>query len=223
LHIEYKHTAVKQYFKEGRGLRTETTFNDPLDFGTSKALKNLHYLRNVGEQINRRLLETERVSHNCALSQEALDRLQRPKREQGQRIPGLRFGDPRVMALFHALCAFENLQRGLRNRDLRPNVAALLDQSLDQYTSSKMSYDLRRLRLNGLISRIPNTHRYSVTSYGLRVALLCTKLFLRILRPNWPALLDPADPIPRPLRQAFRALEAEIDKICDHAHLRATA
>jgi hypothetical protein len=193
LHIEYRHAHVKQYFKEGRGLRNEVTFNDPRDFSTSKALKNLPYLRGVGEQINRKLLEVERVSHNCALSQEALDRLQRPKREQGQRIPGLRFGDPRVMALFHALCAFENLHRGLRNRDLRPNVAALLGQNLDQYTSGKMSYDLRRLRLNGLIARIPNSHRYNVTSYGLRVAFLCTKLFLRILRPNWPALLDQTD------------------------------
>jgi hypothetical protein len=223
LHIEYKRCHVKQYFKEGKGLRNEVTFNDPRDFGTSKALKNLPYLRSVGAQINRRLLEVERVSHNCALSQEALDRLQRPKKEQGQRIPGLRFGDPRVMALFHALCAFQHLHSGLRNRELRPRVAALLGKSVDEYTSSKTSYDLRRLRLNGVIARIPNTHRYSVTSYGLRVALLCTKLFLRILRPNWPALLDESDPIPRPLRKAFLNLEAEIDKICDDARLRASA
>jgi hypothetical protein len=223
LHLEYKHCHVKQYFKEGRGLRNEVTFNDPRDFATSKALKNLPFLRSVGDQINRRLLEIERVSHNCTLSQQALDRLQRPKREQGQRIPGLRFGDPRVMALFHALCAFEHLHRGLRNRELRPQVAALLGKTLDEYTSSMASYDLRRLRLNGLIARIPNTHRYNVTSYGLRVALLCTKVFLRVLRPHWPALLDDPDPIPRSLRTAFLNLEAEIDRICDDAHLRAAA
>jgi hypothetical protein len=102
------------------------------------------------------------------------------------------------MALFHVLCAFEHLHRGLRNREMRPQVAALLGNTLDDYTSANMSCDLRRLRLNGLIARIPNTHRYSVTTYGLRVALLCTKLFLRILRPNRPALLEHQDPSPDP-------------------------
>jgi hypothetical protein len=65
-----------------------------------------------------------------------------------------------------------------------PQVPALLGKTPDEYSSSKMSYDLRRLRPNGLIARIPHTHRYNVTSYGLHVALLCTKLFQRILSPT---------------------------------------
>ena len=32
LHIHYKKSHVKQYFKENRALRTETTINDPKDF-----------------------------------------------------------------------------------------------------------------------------------------------------------------------------------------------
>ncbi len=32
LHVEYKHSHVKQYFKEQRALRTETTINNPTDF-----------------------------------------------------------------------------------------------------------------------------------------------------------------------------------------------
>jgi hypothetical protein len=87
-----------------------------------------------------------------------------------------------------------------------------------------MTYDLRRLRLKGLIARTPSTHRYTVTSYGLRVALFCSKLFLRILRPNWPALLDsPQDSIPRSLRTAFLKLEAEIQRICHDARLQAAS
>jgi hypothetical protein len=220
LHVEYKRSHVKQYFKEGRALRTETTINEPTDFGTSKALKNLEFLRHKGEQVNRKLLEIERVSHNCALSQDALDRLQRPTREADQRAPGLRFGDARVMALLYALCTFEHLHAGFRNHELRTLVAALLALSLDSYTPGKMTYDLRRLRLKGLVARITGTHRYVVTSYGLRAALFCSKVYLRILRPNWPALSNPADPIPRPLRHAFANLEAQIDGICADARLR---
>jgi hypothetical protein len=41
LHIQYKNCDVKQYFKEGRGCRTEVTFRNPNDFGVNKSLANL--------------------------------------------------------------------------------------------------------------------------------------------------------------------------------------
>ncbi len=220
LRFDYKHSHVKQYFKEGRALRTETTINDPGDLGVNKNLRHLTYLRTLADHVNHRLLETERISQNCALSQEALDRLQRPTLERQQRAPGLRFGDARVMALFHALCSFQHLHRGFRHRDLRQRVADLLGLPRDAYTPGRMTYDLRRLRLKGLIARIEGTNRYLVTTYGLRVAFFYTKVYLRILRPGWAALVPP-DTIPRPLRHAFEHLDAEIHKICDDARLRA--
>jgi len=66
-----------------------------------------------------------------------------------------------------------------------------------------MTYDLRRLRLKGLIHRMPKTHRYTATSYGLKVAFFYAKLYLRILRPNWAALLPEEDHLPRSLRAAL--------------------
>ncbi|SPE25674.1 hypothetical protein SBA3_1200001 [Candidatus Sulfopaludibacter sp. SbA3] len=64
LHINYKNFDLKQYFKEGRGCRTEGTFRNPNDFGVSKGLANLPYLQKIGRQINRRLLEVERVTRD---------------------------------------------------------------------------------------------------------------------------------------------------------------
>jgi len=122
LHVEYKSSHVKQYFKEHRALRTEFTINNPRDLWVRKGLANLGHLRDLGQQVNRKLLEVECVSHHCVLTQEALDRLQCPSVEVGQRVSALRFGDPRVMALFQALTAFTHLPRGFRNRDLRPQV-----------------------------------------------------------------------------------------------------
>jgi hypothetical protein len=221
IHIEYKRSHVKQYFKEDRALRTETTINEPGDFGATKGLKNFPYLRSIGQRVNRRLLEIERVGQHCALSQEALDRLQKPTVESAQRASALRFGDTRVMALLHALCTFDHLQHGFRNRQLRPHVAALLGIPQAQYTPGRVTYDLRRLRLKGLIARIDRSNRYVVTSYGLRVALFCTKVYLRILRPAWAALTDPPDTIPRPLRLAFQTLDTEIHALCNDANLKA--
>jgi hypothetical protein len=218
LHIEYKSSHVKQYFKEQRALRTETTINNPKDFYVAKAVANVSHLRDLGDQVNRKLLEVERVSHQCVLTQDALDRLQQPTVEAGQRASALRFADPRVMALCQAITGFAHLPRGFHNRDLRPPIEALLGRP---YSATQMTYDLRRLRLKGLIHRIPKTHRYTATSYGLKVAFFYAKLYLRILRPEWAALLPVDDQLPRPLRAALDQLEAQIRRIHQEAALAA--
>jgi hypothetical protein len=84
-----------------------------------------------------------------------------------------------------------------------------------------MTYDLRRLRLKGLIHRLPGTHRYTATTYGLKVAFFYSKLYLRILRPQWAALLPDDDHLPRPLRAALDRLNQEIERIYDQAALKA--
>jgi hypothetical protein len=125
LHVSYKHFDLKQYYKEGRGLRTEGTFHDPGDFALNKGIENLPSLKELGHQINQRLLEVERVSQNCGLSADSIQRVVQPTLTQsGQRAPGLKFGDPRVMALMLVLCQFASVIEGLRNRDLRSQVAA---------------------------------------------------------------------------------------------------
>ena len=218
LHVEYKSSHVKQYFKEQHALRTETTINNPKDFYVNKGVQNLPFLRELGDQVNRRLLEVERVSHHCVLTQEALDRLQSASVGDGQRVSALRFGDPRVMAVLQAIAGFTHLPRGFHNRDLRPQVQALLGQP---YTAAQMTDDLRRLRLKGVIHRIPKTHRYTTTSYGLKVAFFFSKLYLRILRPEWNALLPESDTLPRSLRTALDHLDAEIQKLHQEAALAA--
>ena len=85
-----------------------------------------------------------------------------------------------------------------------------------------MTYDLRRLRLKGLISRIPGTNRYTVTTYGLRAALFYTKVQLRLLRPGMAMMIECADNIPPPLRHALQQIDKEISKMCEQTQLRPT-
>jgi len=200
-------------------LRTETTINDPNDFAVNKGLKHLTHLQTIARKINRRLLEVERVSQNCVLSQEAIERVVRPTvTDDGQRAPGLPFGDLRVMALMAALTLFSHLPNGFSNRSLRTHVAQLVGGSDQDYSAAKMTYDLRRLRLKGLIVRREGTHRYFLTPHGWRVALLFTRLNARVFRPLW-AATDQDDGIPRPLRQAFDRVDKEVDRILDAAKL----
>ncbi len=219
LHITYKHSEVKQYFKENRALRTETTINDPKDFDVGKDLSNWVYLRKLAAAINRRLLETERISQDCLLSVEAFERVSQPTvTPEGQRAAGLRFGHPRVMALFAALCRFAPALNGFRHADLRPVVQSLLHGSEDKYTASQMSYDLRRLCRKGLIARIQGTHSYVITSYGRRIAVLMTKLHTRIFNIATAALPE-ADTLSQPLARAFKNIDDEVDRLVANAQL----
>ncbi len=219
LHVDYKHARIKQYHKEGRALRTETTINDTGDFAIGKRLTNLPALREVGFSANRRLLGVQRVSHDCAIGEDTLAQVSHPVSVAGQRAAGLRFGDPRVQALFSALLLFCLLPEGFANRALRERLAPLLGLDPRAMTPGRLTYDLRRLRLHGLIERLPHTHRYRLTPDGLRIALFYTRTYARVLRPGLATLMPPTPPGHPQLRRAFDHVDQAVADWCAAAKL----
>jgi hypothetical protein len=166
LHVHYKRSRIKQYHKQGRALRTETTINNTYDFAIGRALKNLPALRRIGFAANRRLLDVQTLSHDCTIGEDRFQSVIRPTVREGQRASALAFGDPRALALMHALCVFVLLPTGFANRDLRQLVCPLLGTDPAHYNLGKMTYDLRRLRLHGLIRKRPGRHLLSVQLGG---------------------------------------------------------
>ena len=222
LHIDYKHTTIKQYHKEGRALRTETTINDTGDFAIGRRLTNLPALREIGLSANRRLLGAQRLSHNPIRAAEAFTAVHDPiTTEDGHRIPGLRLGDRRAHALLQALLIFRLLPNGFLHRDLRGLLAELLGKQHAEITAGQVSYDLRRLRGHGLIARIPGTHRYRISDTGLHHATLITHLHTRLLQPGLAQLTDPDPPAPSPLRAAARNYQRALDQLTHQAGLTA--
>ena len=219
LHIDYKRTRIKQYHKEGRALRTETTINDARDFQIGKRLSNLSALRKVGFQANRRLLDVQRISHDCTIGETAFARVSQPVTVDGQRAPAVRFADPVVQALLGLLVMFRLLPDGWRQRDLGAPLAALL--GLPALPPGRLTYQLRRLRLHGLIARLPGTHRYRVTDRGLRTALFFTRVHARLFRPGLAVVMPDVARDDALLRRAFAQLERVMDHWCAEAKLAA--
>jgi hypothetical protein len=218
LHIDYKHSKIKQYHKLGKALRTETTINDTADFGVAKGLSHLPELKEIGFTASRRLLDVQRISHDPADGAAALSALTTPVTSPaGTRTAGMPVTSPRVQALLTALCVFRLLPNGFTNRDLRNCLAPLLGLTPEAMTSGQISYDLRRLRIHGLIQRIPGTFRYQVTVTGIRQARFLTRLTQRLLIPGLSQLTDPSPPVPTRLRAADRAYDAAIDQLTRQA------
>ena len=115
------------------------------------------------------------------------------------------------MALLLALTLFQHLIDGFRNHDLRKQVADLLGVTMSDYTPHQMTYDLRRLRMKGLIYRPPGTNRYFVTPYGWKVARLFSRLEARVFRPAMSMFTSNDAVLPFPLRQALDRVDAQLD------------
>ncbi|MBA2433686.1 MAG: hypothetical protein H0V54_01135, partial [Chthoniobacterales bacterium] len=210
----YKHSRVKQYLKEGRALRIETVINKPSDIGVLARLEHLPELIGKARGVNARLLSIERAGQGCAIGDDLFDRLHQPYIREGQRTGALRFGDPRATALTGALCCVVHAVTGFTNKSLRGLVAGLLGTD---YTANQMSYDLRRLRLHGLIERVPGTNTYRTTSEGIRVAVFYTKLRGRLLGPLLDAGHQP--PAPVELRRALNTIDRTLTDYINGARL----
>jgi hypothetical protein len=207
LHVDYKKSRIKQYHKEGRALRTETTINDTRDFDIGRALKNLPQLRRVGFQANRRLLDVQRISHDCHLGESAFQQVNRPVLKDGQRASALRFADPKTQALLTTTVGFVLQPRGFTRAQLAERVGALSGSAA---SPGHMTYDLRRLRLHGIIKREAHSHRYRLTAFGLRTALFWTRSYARLLRTGM-SELQSHDAGDSQLRRAFAAVERAVE------------
>lgn len=200
VHIDYKHSKIKQYHKLGVALRTETTINDTYDFGIGRGLHNLDALRQVGFAANRRLLDVQRTSHDPFIGTTRLAEVSTPVVIDGDRkASGLRFGDPVVHALLTCLLHFRNQLEGFTNADLRALLAEAL--GVEALSPGQMSYQLRRLRLHGFIKRRPGRQQYRLTDTGLQTAVAYTLAHDRVLRAGTAQISDPR--LPSELRRAY--------------------
>ena len=103
---------------------------------------------------------------------------------------------------------------GITNKSLRALMTGLLDGTA--YTMNQASYDLTRLRVNGLITRVPGRNLYRLTGDGLRFAIFYTKLHNRLLRP---LLAADQPPTPPPLRNALNTIEIHVTQTIEQARL----
>jgi hypothetical protein len=78
LRVDYTKPRIKQYHKEGQALRTETTINDTRDFAIGRRIEDLEELRKIGFAANRRLLDVQRIGHDCFIGKASFRTCKRP-------------------------------------------------------------------------------------------------------------------------------------------------
>jgi hypothetical protein len=155
------------------------------------------------------------------LTEEQLQQLNHSRQIGHQRVSALRFGDHNVQALCHAVLIFDSLPVGFSNLRLRQSLAPLLGLAPDQLKPGAMTYHLRRLRLHGIIERIPHTHRYRLTDFGLRTALFFTRTYDHLLRPGLGTVIPQLSSSDTGLRRSFDSVSREVSRWIQEAGMTA--
>ena len=109
------------------------------------------------------------------------------------------------MAVLEVLACHAYIPKPISNHSLRVAIAQRLEGVLNTYSSAQMTYDLRRLRLKGLIERIKKSHRYRLTDLGIKVVTFFTKLYHRLFAPGLASLI-PAQTFPSDLAIALNTV-----------------
>ena len=216
LNLSFKHSRIKIYLKEDRALRIETVVNDAGDLGCRRGLEHLDELSAKARACNARLMDAVVAGQDSGiLANPVIERIAHPTVDAaGRRVPAMRFADPRVQALAGCLAVWDFVVNGITNKRLRAWMTGLrgVPSSMNQ-----ASYDLARLRRNGLIERIARTNTYRLTPGGLTFALVYSRVYDQVLYP----LTAHDQPIaaPAPIRTAWWDITRHIDSTIAAAHL----
>jgi predicted MarR family transcription regulator len=99
---------------------------------------------------------------------------------------------------------------GFRAADLRQHLAALSGKNPGDISQGAVTYQLRRLRLHGIIERKPKSFRYQITTAGVRAAIFFTRVYNRLLRPGLACALPDHHAIDGLLKRAFDKIETAL-------------
>ena len=193
--------SIKMYDKYGRVLRIETTVNDVAFFrhhrwvehrdGTRsfkpaplrKTIYSLRDLRELLAAANRRYLDFISGLDDPTAPTKLLDKLSKPRRQQGRSYKGFNFFSAVDQKLFEILLRGEHTISGMRNKDIRRHMLEL--------SPGQVSRLLKRLRAHGLIKRVGRTYKYYLTRAGRGVALAGLKIRSLVLIPELAATARP--------------------------------
>ena len=180
----YKNSFLKQYEKAATFLRQEIVCNNLKDFGLKKTLPHWEPVRERFQQITDRFAQTQAQHLNVHGQFDVLARLAKPVFQGKTKVAGIKLENTRLMRLLELL--LQGAGGHFRKWTTAQLHAAILDAynvKPKVYTLSQLRYDVRKLRLHGLIERVPKSYAYRFSPKGTKLSILLVQLRKRIYGP----------------------------------------
>ena len=175
-------------------MRTEPATNNVTDYGVNKAIEHLPALRDKMAAVIDNYLHIQQDILETFVDRGQLRNLAQPTlTPTGKRIPGLKLDNPRQLALMHALVRFAQIPAAgtFSTAEIYPRTVAALGATTQRYSLASLRYDLSKLRIKGLVEKLPRSRRYRLSPQGYSICLIFLKLFERVYAPLSAARLDP--------------------------------
>src|SRR6516162_1533674 len=190
----YRNGFIKQYVRDHLILRTEPATNNVTDYGVNKAIEHLPALRDKMAAVIDNYLHIQQDILETFVDRGQLRNLAQPTlTPTGKRISGLKLDNPRQLALMHALVRFAQIPAAgtFSTAEIYPRTVAALGATTQRYSLASLRYDLSKLRIKGLVEKLPRSRRYRLSPQGYSICLIFLKLFERVYAPLSAARLDP--------------------------------
>ena len=180
----WRHSFLKQYEKASTFLRLELVCNNVKDFKLKKSLKQWEPMRLKFQEVTDRFAQTQAQHLNVNGQLDILARLAKPVMDGKTKVSGIKLEQSRMMRLMETLLrgAGGHL-RQWTTASLRKTILADYGLEDKKYTLNQIRYDLRKLRLHGIIERIPKSYAYRFTTPGMKQAILLIQLRKRVYGP----------------------------------------
>ena len=190
--FKMKSNSIKMYDKFSC-LRIEMTINDPKEFkvykdvhhrdGTTskrwvpmgKSISNLYRYAEVSRAANARFLDSMCNIIPAGSIEKEINGICGKKAMGNRAYTGYNVWSVETFRLFETISDGKYVIRGFTNREIRRSICT--DNPDTARERGRMSRELAKLRVHGLIRRIPHSRRYLVSDKGRRVmgALIETK------------------------------------------------
>ena len=179
-----RNSFLKQYEKAATFLRLELVSNNVRDFRLKKSLAHWEAMRQRFQEITDRFAGVQAQNLNVHGQFDVLARLAQPVIQGKTKVSGIKLEQKRILRLLEVLLqgASGHLKRWT-TAQVRQTVLEQCGLKEKDYTLNQIRYDLRKIRLHGLIERLPHSHAYRFTQRGQKLALLLIQLRKRIYGP----------------------------------------
>ena len=180
----FKNSFLKQYEKARTFLRQEIVCNNLKDFGLKKTLVHWQPMRERFQQITDRFAHTQATHLNVHGQFDVVARLAKPILQGKTKVAGIKLENTRLMRLLETLLqgAGGHLRRWT-TAQLHHTILGAYGLKPKDYTLHQLRYDVRKLRLHGLIERMPRSYAYRFTDKGTKLSILLVQLRKRLYGP----------------------------------------
>ena len=186
---------LKMYDKFARMLRVETVINNPKGFKVQdtvpgprgptviwkqlgKSVRNFRRYMEIARSSNLRYLDALAPVKDCHTSYTQVGKLVQSQQHAGRSYAGFNVAKKDDVDFFAAVLAGENHLHGFKTEDIRQRLHGdCFDPLIRRRQAQAISRRLKRLRIRGLIAKIPRSHRWRASIFGQRLLTKIIRLY----------------------------------------------